>query len=134
MKINITQAQGRVPVAVMAPEGYLDGSNYQELIDAGRKLRDAGATAIVLDLSSVGFVSSAGLLAIHSIGLLLRGKQPPDPEYGWSAFHAMANDPGAASNLRLAGPGPLVTQTLKKVGYDAYFEIYPDVASAVAAF
>lgn len=134
MKINITQAQGRVPVAVMAPEGDLDGTNYQELIAAGKKLHDAGTTAMVLDLSGLGFVSSAGLLAMHSIALLLRGQKPLDPEYGWGALRAMTDGPGTAPSLKLAGPGPRITQILKKVGFDAYFEIHPDVASAVAAF
>jgi anti-anti-sigma regulatory factor len=134
LKINLTQVQGKVPVAVMAPEGYLDGSNYQELIAAGTKLCDAGATAMVLDLSKLEFVSSAGLLAIHSIALLLRGQQPPDPEYGWSALHDLKQGPGESPSLKLAGPGPRVIQTLEKSGFDQHFEIYPDVGAAVASF
>jgi anti-anti-sigma regulatory factor len=134
VKVNITQAQGRVPVAVMAPEGNLDGSNYQELIAAAKKLCDGGATAMVLDLSGLEFVSSAGLLAIHSIALLLRGQQPPDPEYGWRALHDMAEGPSTAPSLKLAGPSPLIAQTLKRVAFDTYFEIHPDVETAVAAF
>lgn len=134
MKINITQVQGRVPVAIMAPEGDVDGSNYQELITAGKKLHDAGANAIVLDLSRVGFISSAGLLGIHSIALVLRGQQPPDPESGWRALRAMTDGPGAMPALKLAGPSPHIIQILQKVGFDAYYEIYPDVKAAVAAF
>ena len=134
MKINITQAKGRVPVAVIAPEGNLDGSNYQELIAAGKKLSDSGATAMVLDLSGVGFVSSAGLLAIHSIALLLTGQQPPDPEDGWGALRTMTKGPGAAPSLKLAGPGPRIIQILQKSGFDEYFETYPDVGGAVASF
>ena len=134
MKLNISQAQGRVPVAVIAPEGNVDGSNYRDLIEAGKKLRDEGATAMVLDLSGVAFISSAGLLAIHSIAKMLRGEPPLNPEDGWSALHSMVDQPGAGSSLKLAGPGQTVSQILKKVGFDAYFEVYPDAAAAVAAF
>jgi anti-anti-sigma regulatory factor len=134
MKINITHAQGRVPVAVMAPEGDLDGSNYQELIAAGQKLCDAGTKAAVLDLSRVEFLSSAGLLAIHSVALLLSGQRPPDPEGGWGAFHEMAKHPSDAPSLKLAGPGPGIIKILNRSGFDTIFEIYPAADAAVAAF
>jgi hypothetical protein len=41
---------------------------------------------ILLDLSSASFVSSSGLVAIHSIALLLHGEQPPDLEQGGRPF------------------------------------------------
>ena len=46
----------------------------------------------------------------------------------------MPEGPGAAPSLKLAGPGPQIAQVLETVGFDKYFEVHPDVETAVAAF
>ena len=136
MNINVNQIQGRVPVDVLSVQGDLDASNYQELIATARELYDAGTHRILLDLSSASFVSSSGLVAIHSIALLLHGEQPPDLEQGWSAIHAVEHGLGAGQqqNLKLLNPQPKVDRTLEKAGLKEFFEIHADLATAIASF
>ena len=71
MKMTFTQAQGRVPVAVLRLNGDLDGSSYQSAIAGAKSLYDKGARYMVLDLSNVPYMSSAGIVALQSISTLL---------------------------------------------------------------
>ena len=136
MKIETSQAQGSVPVTVLQPHGDLDGATYRELIDAAQGLYDAGVRDMILDLSLVPYSSSSGLVAIHTIALLLRGEQLPDPEYGWGAIHAMGKDVegGMQEHLKLFNPQPKVNKVLETTGFKLFFEIYIDLDEAVASF
>jgi len=84
MDISVSEQQGNVPVAVIKVDGQLDGQSYQDLIAKARELYDAGARDFLLDLSNLTYISSAGLVAIHSIALLVKGEELPDPESGRS--------------------------------------------------
>jgi anti-anti-sigma factor len=65
MNLTTTQAQGRVPVTVVGIEGELDGSNFQQLINTARDMYKAGARHLLLDMSKMTYMSSAGLVALH---------------------------------------------------------------------
>ena len=136
MNIEIEQAAGAVPVTIMRLQGDLDATSYQALIDAGRDAVGAGATRLVLDLREVPYMGSSGLVAIHSLVLLLAGEEPPDPESGWSAHHAIAGsvEAGMQPHLRLVAPVPSVQRVLERTGMTRFVEVYQDEASAVAAF
>ena len=138
MNITVSQIQGKVPVSVLSIAGDLDGSNYQDLIAAARKAYQTGARHVVVDLSQTPYMSSAGLVALHSIALLMRGAEPPGPESGWNAYHAIASDQagseGSQPRVKLLNPQPKIQRTLEMTGLDAFFQIYPDLAAAVASF
>jgi STAS domain-containing protein len=95
MNISVSQLQGNVPVTVMKVDGQLDGQSYQDLIAKARELYDAGARDFLLDFSDLTYISSAGLVAIHSIALLVKGEELPDPESGWSAYRSMGRTSAA---------------------------------------
>ena len=135
MSITVDQVQGRVPVAVVTMRGALDASNYEALIAQARQLVRAGTRDILLDLSDTTFVSSSGLVALHSIAMLLQGKQPPGAEDGWGAIHAVGRDLGGAQpHLKLLNPQPKVERVLELAGLKEQFEIYTDRAKAIASF
>ena len=136
MNLTIDQAQGRVPVTILGIHGDLDGSNYQTLIEKAKELYNAGARYLLLDMSNMAFMSSAGLVALHSIAKLLGGEQPPDPESGWEAFHAISRDQsaGAQRNVKLLNPQLKVDRTLDMTGMKSFFEIHSDRETAIASF
>ena len=136
MNLTIEQAQGRVPVAIMGLQGALDASNYEDVIARARQLYEAGTRYVLIDMSEMSFMSSSGLVALHSIALLLRGEQPPDPEMGWQAFHALGHDrdDGVQPYVKLLNPQPKVRQTLQITSMDEFFEIHTDRQAAVASF
>jgi anti-anti-sigma regulatory factor len=131
--MDITTDRPNADIAVIAPAGELDGSNFEQLIDAGRAARDGGARRIVLDLSGLTYMGSSGLVAIHSIALLMRGQEPPSPEHGWQAIHDVGAADDAESGLVLAGAPPSIERVLDRSGMLGLFPVHPDRSSAVTA-
>ncbi len=81
MEITVSTQQGAVPVTVVQPHGDVDASNYAQLVSKVGSLQKDGARDFILDLSDVPFMSSAGLVALHSIAIMLRGEKPADPKF-----------------------------------------------------
>lgn len=136
MNISVNQVQGRVPVAILGVQGDLDATNYQELIAKAAEVYRAGTRDILVDLGQTFFISSSGLVALHSIAVILKGEQPPSPEEGWSAIHAVGRGlgSGAQQHIKLLNPQPKVERVMEKAGLKELFEIYTDLAAAVASF
>jgi STAS domain-containing protein len=122
-------------VAVLAMDGELDASNYQELIDTGQSLYGEGVRTLVLDLSDLAYMSSSGLVAVHSLALVYRGETPPDPEAGWQAFHAVQADADSGTlheSLRLAAPSDDIGAMLDRTGINRFLPVFADRDSALA--
>jgi len=136
MNISVRQLQGKVAVTVLGVQGDLDASNYQDLIAKAKEVHGAGTKDILLDLTNTSFVSSSGLVALHSIALLMRGEQPPAQEQGWGAIHSIHRGlgTGVQEHLKLLNPQPYVVRTLEKAGLIEFFEIHTDLDTAVASF
>lgn len=135
MNISTSQVAGRVPVTVLSIQGDLDGSNYKELIAKAQELYQAGARHLILDMSQVPFMSSAGIMALHSTALLIQGDKTPDPEQGWAALHAATEKSNSLqTGVKLVNLQPKVDRTVQLAGMKSFFEIYPDLAAAIASF
>ena len=136
MEIKVSQEQGRVTIAILQPIGRLDGQTYQDLIDKAREAFEAGAHHILLDLSELTYISSAGLVSLHTIALMTRGEDLPDPEQGWSALKSMdrSRDGGLQKNIKLLNPRPEITSVLDMVGFSAFFEVFTDKQKAIDSF
>ncbi len=136
MEIKVSQEQGRVTIAVIQLAGHLDGQTYQDLIAKAREAFEAGAQHILLDLSELTYISSAGLVSLHTIALMTRGENLPDLEQGWSALKSMdrSRDGGLQKNLKLLNPRPEITSVLDMVGFSEFFEVYTDKQKAINSF
>ena len=135
LKIAITQETARVPVAVMSLEGELDAASYLDAIASARQLIADGTSYILLDLEGLSYMGSSGLFVVHSVAMLLRGEEPPDPEGGWGAIHqADRDDSSVAAHLKLLAPQPQVDRVLERSGMKRYLETYTDRAEALGSF
>jgi anti-anti-sigma regulatory factor len=136
MNISVSQAQGNVPVTIVKLDGQLDGQNYQELIAKAQELYDEGGRDFLLDLSDLTYISSAGLVALHSVALLARGEELPDMEGGWSAYRSMgrSSEAGVQRHVKLLNPRSEVMGVLEMVGFSNVFEIFDDRETAVNSF
>jgi anti-anti-sigma factor len=136
MEITISQEQGRAVVSVIRVAGQLDGQTYQDLIMKANEIVGAGVKNILLDLSDLTYISSAGLVSLHTISLMTRGEKLPDPEQGWSALKSMdrVRDGGLQKNLKLLNPRPEVTKVLEMVGFSEFFEVFTDKQKAIDSF
>ena len=136
MSITISQAQGRPHVTVLAIRGDLDAKNFREMIAKAGEAYKAGARCLLVDMSEMPFMSSSGLVALHSTILLFQGQQPPDPEHGWEALHAIDRDLdcGIQTDVKLLNPQPRVRRTLEVTGMEKFFEIYMEREAAIDSF
>lgn len=97
-------------VTVLGLSGRLDTDTSADLELAVQDLLQAGARRFVVDLSGVGYVSSAGLRVLLSLG------------------KTVAN----SGNLRLAGLNPTVRQVFDVAGFTQLFAIFPGRDAALA--
>src|SRR5512143_2374646 len=136
MEITVSTQQGTVPVAVVQPHGDVDASNYAQLVSKVEALQKDGAKDFILDLSDVPFMSSAGLVALHSIAIMLRGERPADPQSGWAALKSIdrSREAGIQKHVKLLQPQTYVAETFEKAGFTQFFEVFSDIKKALAAF
>ena len=136
MNISVSQASGNVPVTVIKLDGQLDGQNFQELISKAQELHGEGARDFLLDFSDLTYISSAGLVALHSVALMARGEELPNMEGGWAAYRSMgrSGEAGVQKHVKLLNPRSEIMSVLDMVGFSRVFEIYTDRDEAVNSF
>src|SRR5512143_1546842 len=120
MNITAEKSTARVSVTIFRLQGDLDGSNYLDLVAAAKTAQQNGAKHLLLDLGGVPYMSSAGLVALHSTVQLLRGEQPPDPSAGWSTLKSVALDTTTQPLVKLLNPQSRVMRTLEMSGMIAF--------------
>ena len=136
MNISVSQVQGKVPVTVVKVDGQLDGQSYQDLITRAREAYNAGWRDFVVDMADLTYISSAGLVALHSLALMLRGEELPDTESGWAAYRSMSKTSAAGrqTHLKLLNPRDEVKSVLDMVGFTSVFDIFSNLDEAVRSF
>ena len=88
MRMTISKRDKPISVTILHLEGKLDRANYESLIDEARDVYDNGARDLILDLSELSFVSSAGVAALHQVALLYREEKHLHLDGGWGAFRS----------------------------------------------
>ena len=114
LRIAVSEEKGSAPVTVLYLTGDLDGKTYQELETKAADLIGNGASNLLLDLSGINFMGSAGLRALHGISLKLK-------------------DSGKGQ-MKLLNPSDSVSRIFFTLGFDKHFSIFKDLDSALAAF
>lgn len=136
MNISISQVQGRVPVTIVKLDGQLDGQTYQDLIHKAREAYQAGWRDFLIDMADLSYISSAGLVALHSVALMLKGEELPDTEAGWSAYRSMSKTSGSGkqTHIKLLSPRAEVQSVLDMVGFGTVFDVFTNLDEAVGSF
>lgn len=136
MELTIEQVERPVAVTILTLVGKLDASNYESVIAQGQALYGAGTRRVLVDLTGLSFMGSSGLVALHSLTLMLSGGAPPNPEVGWSAIRSMADrqSGGPQPYVKLLNPQPKIEQMLTVTGLNDYYAIFTDREAALASF
>jgi hypothetical protein len=130
MDVTIAQAQGNVPVTIFRISGPV--TDNQELEALAQAAYEGGARSIVLDLTDVPYMATAGLRALHAIFALLRADTPEESDDATKS--GIAAGTFMSPHLKLVKPSAHVLEVLKAAGYDMFLEIHRDVNQAVASF
>ena len=112
--VEVSQAQGNVPVTVFQIIGRVNLGNYKELEASAREAYDNGTRDLVVDLSKSDSLTSIGIRALVVI-------------------HKMFATEGG-SHFKLAGVIEPIRDMLEVAGITQFIEIYDTVDEAVAAF
>jgi anti-sigma B factor antagonist len=132
MGVSVVQKAGRVPVTVFYISGDIDSSTYQQIQAQIEQVVQAGAHDIVLDLSEVGYLSSAGVRMLSILFYQLRGDLPEESD---AAMKQGIHDGTFKSpHLKLASAPPRVADVFKMSGLDMVIDLYRNVPEAVASF
>jgi anti-anti-sigma regulatory factor len=136
MQISFSKQEGRVPVTIMQLMGNLDASNYTDVIAQAQATYDEGARDLLIDLSKVPYVSSAGLMSLHSVALIFVGQSMKSKETGRPTFRSInaQNEKTVRQHVKLLSPQPDVEQVLEVVGLNQFLDIYTDPETAVQSF
>ena len=115
LSMKLSEIEGDTPVTIIHLTGEGDAENYHELDEKAAGVSKGGSRNIVLDMSNLGFMSSAGFRSMHKI-------------YG------AINAGDASGGLRLLKPSDDVRRLIKTMGFDSFVSIHDDLQEAISAF
>ena len=127
LSITTSQHQGKTTLTVLHLSGQLDGSTEKQLIDLARQIHQDGAQYILLDLSELSILSSAGLRAIQNIFKLVT----PASDLELMQKHA---EPYKSPYLKLVCPNPQIFYILNITGFMQNIFIYNNMDEAANSF
>jgi hypothetical protein len=128
LNITTSKIEGETPIAVLHLSGHLHGDTESQLMTQVRQLHQEGARYLLLDLSEVEILTSAGLRAIHNSFILFT---PPDDV---AVINERNAEPYKSPYFKLACPNPNIYYVLNIAGFLHNIPIYNDMDEAVHSF
>lgn len=128
LSITASQIQGDVPVTILHLKGHLHGNTESELLDRARQVLEEGSKYLLLDLSGVQVLTSAGLRAIHNIFNLFTPKRDVE------IIRQHGEEPYKSPYFKLVCPNPDVYYVLNIAGFLQNLLIYNNMEEAVNSF
>ena len=134
MEITVSIHQAKYPIAIMQLKGEISAATYMEVVNKAQELFDNPARHLIIDLSGVSTVSSAGLVGLHKIALVYSGV-PQQIEADKDEIRPDFTHSGDARKfVKLLSPQPAVEEALKMAGLKLFFKVYNDLESALRSF
>jgi anti-anti-sigma regulatory factor len=132
MELTISHEQGRVPITVFEIQGLINLGSAKILEENAQKEYQAGMRYLLIDLSEVSSLTSAGLRTIHMINNLLAGRT--DVEDKTTAEQGQTDSKQKSPYLKLLNPQPDIRRVLNISGFDAYIQVLDDRQAAIDSF
>jgi anti-anti-sigma factor len=112
--VEVSHAQGRIPVTVFQLQNRVNLGNFSELEQTARDAYDNGTRDLVIDLSRTPSLTSIGIRALVII-------------------HKLLSTDGSR-HLKLAAVKQPIRDMFDIAGITSFIEIYDTVEEAVASF
>jgi anti-anti-sigma factor len=117
LHIGVSHEEGDKAVTILRLNGSLDANTQSQLEDSAKQAVDGGAEYLLLDMSGLEYLGSAGVRGIHAVTNLL---SPEDPSI-------------RSDRLKVLNPSPAAAKVFKTLGFDAFIDVHSSVDEAIAA-
>jgi len=134
MEIKVSTENGRVPVTVVHVDGNIDASTAEIFQAKADDLIKGGTRYMLVDLSHVPFVSSAGFRVLHGIFNELRSLNPDSNLSDEDVKKGIIANTYKSPHLKLLNPSKETKATFELSGFDMYIETFTDRKTALASF
>lgn len=118
LKITKEQVQGSVPVTVLHLRGWLDAQNEELLLATARDSYDEGSRFLLIDLSEVDTLTSAGMRAMQKVYKL----------------YTPAEERSKMARVKLCNAPPQVYHVLGVTGFLLNIPNYESMQTAIDSF
>jgi len=127
LSITSSQAKGTANVTVFHLNGVLDAASENDLYERACQVIEGGNQYLLLDISNLTHLSSAGLRALHNIFK----KCTPEGEFEAARE---SGEPYKSPYFKLAGASPNVYSVLNLAGFLHNIPFYPTIEDALESF
>jgi anti-anti-sigma factor len=132
MEIKISTENGRVPVTVVAAVGNIDTSTFEPFMKKTKELIDGGAQYILVDLTNVPYMSSAGLRVLNAMFNQLRTLNSTMSED--DVLQAINAGTYKSPYLKILNLSRQTKVAFETAGFDMFLETYTDLKTAIDSF
>jgi anti-anti-sigma factor len=118
LKISSEEVQVDVPVTVLHLRGWLDAQSEGQLLEAARLANDAGAKYLLIDMSELDTLTSAGMRALQKVYQVFTPKE----------------DQFKVAHLKLCNAPPQIYNVLGVTGFLQQIPMYESLDNALESF
>lgn len=130
--IRTSQVHGRQPVTIIHVLDRINLGNVEQFEQAAREAYLQGNRNLLIDLTKVPSITSAGLRAILVIYQLLGSESSNHAAAGTEA--GALGRPVKSVYLKILNASPEVRKVLRIAGFEDYLEIYDSQDEAIASY
>jgi anti-anti-sigma factor len=134
MEIKVSTENGRVPITVVHVDGNIDSNTSDAFKAKTDELIKNGARYMLVDLSHVPFVSSAGLRSLHGLFNALRSINPDSNLSDQEVKKGISSNTYKSPHLKLLNLSKETKKVFELSGFDMYLETFTDMKTAIASF
>ena len=118
LRISSEQMQADVPVTVLHLRGWLDAQSEGQLLEAARNSYDGGARYLLIDMSELDTLTSAGMRALQKCFQIFTPKE----------------DQFKVAHLKLCNAPPQIYNVLGITGFLQNIPMYESLEAALQSF
>jgi anti-anti-sigma factor len=118
LKITTEERQADVPVTVFRLRGWLDAQSEEQLLEAARTAYDGGARYLLIDMSDLDTLTSAGMRALQKVYQIFTPKE----------------DQFKIAHLKLCNAPPQIYNVLGITGFLQNIPMYESQDTALQSF
>src|SRR5512143_3330528 len=117
-RISSEEIQGELPVTVFHIRGWLDAQSEEQLLEAARTTFDSGARYLLIDMSDLDTLTSAGMPALQKVYQIFTPKE----------------DRFKVAHLKLCNAPPQIYNVLGITGFLHNIPMYESTDAALQSF